>query len=215
MSKAVIFDMDGTLFQTEIILEYSLRNTLNKLNEQKITYIDNPVEKYNEIMGVPLIEVWRNLLHTPTEENSALANNIFQKSLIDSITSGKSKLYDCVEDALSDIKNKGYDIFVASNGDDEYLKAIYDYYGLDKYIKGVYSINMINSGSKSDLVRQIISKENIKPKYMIGDRLSDFMAGIDNDIETIGCRFYFSKKYELKQASYTVNSLAELKKIIK
>lgn len=192
MNNAVIFDMDGTLFQTEIILEYTLKDTLNKLGKQKITYLDNPIEKYNEIMGVPLIEVWKNILHTPTEENSTLANNIFQKSLIDSITSGKGKLYDFVEGALSDIKNKGHDIFVASNGDYEYLKAIYDYYGLDKYIKGVYSINMINSGSKSD-----------------------FIAGIDNDIETIGCRFYFSKKDELKQASYTVDSLAELKKIIK
>lgn len=215
MNKAVIFDMYGTLFQTEIILEYTLKDTLIKLDEQKITYIDNPIEKYNEIMGVPLIEVWKNILHTPTEENLTLANNIFQKPLIDSITSGKSKLYDFVEDALSDIKNKGYDIFVASNGDDEYLKAIYDYYGLDKYIKGVYSINMINSGSKSDLVRQIISKENIEPKYIIGDRLSDSIAGIDNDIETIGCRFYFSKNDELKHASHTVNALAELKKIIK
>lgn len=67
----------------------------------------------------------------------------------------------------------------------------------------------------SDLVRQIISKENIEPKYIIGDRLSDSIAGIDNDIETIGCRFYFSKNDELKHASRTVNALAELKKIIK
>lgn len=44
MNKAVIFDMDGTLFQTELILELSLKETLNKLDEHNVPYIENPIE---------------------------------------------------------------------------------------------------------------------------------------------------------------------------
>nr|WP_082099076.1 HAD hydrolase-like protein [Salinicoccus sediminis] len=127
--------MDGTLFQTELILEPSLKETLNKLDEHNVPYIENPIERYNEIMGVPLSEVWRNLLYTSSKGYTELANGLFQKSLVNSINTGKSKLYDFVEVALSDIKDKGYDIFIASNGDEKYLKAIYDYHGLDKYIQ--------------------------------------------------------------------------------
>ncbi len=214
MNKAVIFDMDGTLFQTDLILEYSLKDTLNKLDEKNITYINNPIEKYNEIMGVPLVEVWRKLLHSPTNEYIHMANDLFQKSLINSITSGKSKLYNFAEDALSDIKGKGYDIFIASNGDEEYLKAIYKHHGLYKYIKNVYSINSINNGSKSDLVRHIASVESIEPKFIIGDRFSDFKAGMDNDTKTIGCRFYFSKEDELKHADYVADNLNDLANLI-
>lgn len=129
MNKVVIFDMDGTLFQTELILEPSLKETLNKLDEHNVPYIENPIERYNEIMGVPLSEVWRNLLYTSSKGYTELANGLFQKSLVNSINTGKSKLYDFVEVALSDIKDKGYDIFIASNGDEKYLKAIHNYHG--------------------------------------------------------------------------------------
>lgn len=57
MKKAIIFDMDGTIFRTETILEKSILNTIEKLNDQNISLVNNPIEKYNEIMGVPLEEV--------------------------------------------------------------------------------------------------------------------------------------------------------------
>ncbi|WP_083854846.1 HAD hydrolase-like protein [Salinicoccus carnicancri] len=154
-------------------------------------------------------------VYTSSKGYTELANGLFQKSLVNSINTGKSKLYDFVEVALSDIKDKGYDIFIASNGDEKYLKAIYNYHGLDKYIKNIYSINILNSGSKSELVRHIIVSENIQPRYIIGDRLSDFKAGMENGIETIGCRFYFSKDEELKQADYVIDSLKDLTNLIK
>lgn len=215
MKKSIIFDMDGTLFQTEKILEESLNQTLEQLDELQMYYINTPVEKYKEIMGVPLDEVWRNLLIKPSDENITNANQIFQKSLITCIKSNKGMLYDYVEEVLEYIKSKNYDIFIASNGDVEYLNAIYEKYQLEKYIKNVYSINEIESSSKTTLIKHIIKVENTKPQFVVGDRLSDFLAGKENNIEVIGCKFYFAKEEELLEADYVVNSLKELKNIIK
>lgn len=214
MNKSVIFDMDGTLFQTEKILEESLNQTLKKLDELKIDYIDNPIEKYKELMGVPLDEVWRNLLNDPIDEYIQKANQIFQRSLISCIHLGKGMLYEGVEEVLGYIKSKQYDIFIASNGDVEYLEAIYEKYNLEKYIKNVYSINEIESSSKVDLIRHIIEEENTNPEFIVGDRMSDFQAGKENNINVIGCRFYFSKEDELTQTNHIVNSLKDLKLII-
>lgn len=215
MKKSIIFDMDGTLFQTEMILEESLNQTLIELDRLEINYIANPVDKYKELMGVPLDEVWKNLLLQSSEENVTNANQIFQKALITCIKSDKGMLYDYVEEALEHIVARNYDIFIASNGDVDYLNAIYEKYQFKKYIKNVYSINEIETSSKTDLVQHVIKEENTNPKFIVGDRLSDFMAGKENHIEVIGCKFYFSKDEELMEADYVVNSLKELKSIIK
>lgn len=214
MNKSVIFDMDGTLFQTEKILEESLNQTLNQLDQLQIHYIDNPVEKYKELMGVPLDEVWMNLLTNPLVENIKKANEVFQISLISCIQSGKGMLYEGVREVFEYIKSKQYDIFIASNGDVEYLNAIYEKYHLQIYIKNVYSINEIASSSKVDLVKHIIKEENTNPQFIVGDRMSDFQAGKENNIEVIGCRFYFSMEEELKVANHVVDSLKDLKLII-
>ena len=52
MLQALIFDMDGTLFQTDKILELSLDDTFDHLRSLQLWDTVTPIEKYREIMGV-------------------------------------------------------------------------------------------------------------------------------------------------------------------
>ena len=61
MLRSVIFDMDGTLFQTDTILEIALEETFAYLRSQNKWDSETPLEKYREIMGVPLPKVWGNI----------------------------------------------------------------------------------------------------------------------------------------------------------
>lgn len=51
MLQSLIFDMDGTLFQTEKILELSLDDTFNHLRSLNLWDTVTPIDKYREIMG--------------------------------------------------------------------------------------------------------------------------------------------------------------------
>jgi FMN phosphatase YigB (HAD superfamily) len=51
MSQSLIFDMDGTLFQTDKILELSLDDTFNHLRSLNKWDSVTPIDKYREIMG--------------------------------------------------------------------------------------------------------------------------------------------------------------------
>lgn len=62
MIQSFIFDMDGTLFQTDKILEKSLEDTFNHLKSLNKWDKETPIDKYREIMGVPLPKVWEILL---------------------------------------------------------------------------------------------------------------------------------------------------------
>ena len=62
MVQSFIFDMDGTLFQTNKILELSLDDAFNELRSRNDWDGETPVDQYREIMGVPLPQVWATLL---------------------------------------------------------------------------------------------------------------------------------------------------------
>lgn len=72
MLQALIFDMDGTLFQTDKILELSLDDTFNHLRSLQLWDVETPIDKYREIMGVPLPKVWEALL--PDHSNEVKTN---------------------------------------------------------------------------------------------------------------------------------------------
>lgn len=156
MSQSLIFDMDGTLFQTDKILELSLEDTFNHLRLLNKWDTGTPIDKYRQIMGVPLPMVWETLLPNHSNEVREQTDAYFLDRLIENIRSGKGALYPNVNEVFSYLKENNCSIYIASNGLTEYLKAIVSYYNLDNWVTETFSIQQIESLNKSDLVRSII-----------------------------------------------------------
>ncbi|REK76869.1 hypothetical protein DX130_07550 [Paenibacillus paeoniae] len=55
MIHTIIFDMDGTLFQTETILEISLQDAYDRLRAQNQWNKETPIDKFREIMDFSMI----------------------------------------------------------------------------------------------------------------------------------------------------------------
>jgi phosphoglycolate phosphatase-like HAD superfamily hydrolase len=214
MSQSLIFDMDGTLFQTDKILELSLEDTFNHLRSLDKWETVTPIDKYREIMGVPLPTVWETLLPNHSVEEREQTDAYFLEKLIGNIKSGKGALYPNVKEVFSYLKEKDCSIYIASNGLTEYLKAVVSYYGLDKWVTETFSIQQIKTLNKSDLVQSIIKKYCITNGAVVGDRLSDINAAKDNGLVSIGCNFDFAREDELSQADMVIDNLKELKTIL-
>lgn len=210
MSFSVIFDMDGTLFQTHKILEFALDETFKNLREFNLWESDTPIEAYRRIMGVPLPKVWESLLPHHSQKVREEADEFFQKQLIGAIQRGQGALYPQVEEIFSYLKEKGCSIFIASNGLVDYLKAIESYYSLEQWVTETFSIQQIDSLDKAVLVHSLLTKYQLKNAAVVGDRISDFQAAKTNGLVAIGCRFDFSREEELSQADYVVDDLREL-----
>jgi phosphoglycolate phosphatase-like HAD superfamily hydrolase len=211
---AVIFDMDGTLFQTDRILELSLKDTFARLEKEGLWEGAPPIEKYREIMGVPLPKVWETLLPLHSEEVRESVDEHFLEVLVDNIQSGKGDLYPHVKETLAELKKHGMKLFIASNGLPSYLESIVKYYNLDRWLDAAYSIEHVDSLFKSDLVHMICKKHGIKSGAVVGDRLSDITAAKDNGLLAVGCRFDFSQEHELKQADTVIEDIIELNQSI-
>lgn len=209
MKAAIIFDMDGTLFQTNLILERALEATFEHLRKHGHWTGETPLAQYRNIMGVPLPVVWETLCPNHSAALRAKSNDLFQKALITHITARDGALYDGVEQTLATL-SKQYPLFIASNGETDYLHAIADTYSLTNWIDGIYSIDRIASGNKSELVQTILQEHGIASGFVVGDRLSDFQAAIDNGLQAIGVRFHFAQQHELDQAHYVVDAFPDI-----
>ncbi|WP_339229290.1 HAD hydrolase-like protein [Oceanobacillus sp. FSL K6-2867] len=214
MPKSLIFDMDGTLFQTDRILELSLDDTFNYLRTQGKWEGETPIEKYREIMGVPLPKVWETLLPDHSIDVREQTDVYFLERLIENINNSKGALYPNVKEVFSHLTKNNWSIYIASNGLKEYLKTIVRYYQLDNWVTETFSIQQIKSLNKSDLVQDIIKKYDISNGAVIGDRLSDIKAAKDNGLVSIGCNFDFAQVDELAKADFVIDDLIELKEVL-
>lgn len=214
MAQTLIFDMDGTLFQTDKILELALNDTFDHLRLQNKWSNITPIDKFRKIIGVPLPKVWEELLPNHSNEVRQQTDAYFLERLIENIRSGKGALYPHVKEIFRYLKGNGCSIYIASNGLTEYLKAIVVYYNLDDWVTETFSIQEIDSLNKSDLVAVIIEKYNITDGAVIGDRLSDINAAKDNGLVSIGCNFDFARADELSKADIVIDNLLELETIV-
>lgn len=131
MNPSVIFDMDGTLFQTDKILERSLDNTFDHLRSIDKWDGPTPIDTYRKIMGVPLPKVWETLLPNHSEAIRKQTDAYFLSTLITNIHNGEGALYPNVQELFRYLKEHDYSIYIASNGLIDYLASIVQYYQLD------------------------------------------------------------------------------------
>jgi phosphoglycolate phosphatase-like HAD superfamily hydrolase len=214
MTQALIFDMDGTLFQTDKILELALDDAFSRLRLLNKWDTATPIDKYREIMGVPLPKVWETLLPIHSNEERGQTDAYFLERLIENIRNGKGALYPNVKEVFSYLIENNCSIYIVSNGLTDYLKAIVSSYNLDNWVTETFSIQQIESLNKSDLVQSIIKKYGITNGAVVGDRLSDINAAKDNGLVSIGCNFDFAQEDELSEADIVIDDLIELQKIV-
>lgn len=204
MQTAIIFDMDGTLFQTNLILEPALEQTFEHLRENGLWSGATPIEQYRLIMGVPLNVVWERLCPHHSQELRQQSNDYFQLALIEQIQQGNGALYVGVETTLQKL-SEYYPLYIASNGQTAYLQAIVAHYRLDRWIKNIYSIDRVATNNKSHLVELLMKEQQIHKGFVVGDRASDINAALDNHLTSIAVNFDFAQLDEIKNAHYIVN----------
>ncbi|WP_340372704.1 HAD hydrolase-like protein [Peribacillus sp. FSL E2-0218] len=210
IQSAAIFDMDGTLFQTNEILGSSLEKTFDVLRAEGSWRGDAPLAAYQRIMGAPLSAVWETLMPEHPDPIPQQADRLFLECLIEEIKEGKGQLFPYVLETLSTIKKLGISIFIASNGLEKYLEEICSYFGLHQYITDIYSVQRSAEGSKPDLVRMLLDDHHIQNAMMIGDRKSDIEAAKKNSLTAVGCQFGFAEEQELNEADVLIADFREL-----
>ena len=198
MIKNLLIDLDGTLTDPKVGITTSARYGLAK--------VGHPIaedENIDWIIGPPLKASLAKLLNV--DVNDVLAEQALMGYRERFAVTGlfENHLFADVPNTLSQLKAKGYRLFLATAKPEVYAKQILEHFNLLQYFEYPYGSELNGERTnKGDLIAYILEKEQLKPEecLMVGDREHDIFGARKNGIETIAVEYGYGSSEELDAA---------------
>lgn len=211
--RTIIFDLDGTLFQTEKLAIPAFYDTIKRLKEEELYNGDMPSEEHlKSQFGKVNDEIWPDVLPGASKEVIEKANEYMEYYELTRLKKGQGNPYPGVTRTLKALHNHGYRLCIASNGGKNYVHGVAEFHFPGLFTE-VYSAGGQQTETKVDMVKIIKERFDDGPMVMVGDRSSDIAAGKENGFYSIGCTYGFSSEDELAQADHIIKDFTELKEI--
>jgi phosphoglycolate phosphatase len=213
--QAMIFDLDGTLLQTETLILPAYHATFDQLRQEGLFQGETPPEsRILGALGMLLDDIFHKVMPEASQEAKTRANVLLLQHQLAGLERGDGVLYPAVLETLTQLHSRGIRLFVASNGLEEYVREVIKRKGIAHVFEGLYSAGQYKTKSKVDLVRIIIEHHNISSAWMVGDRSSDVEAGVKNELPVVGCTYAgFGQDSELSGCTHLIYRFEEILEI--
>ncbi|MGG1519654.1 HAD family hydrolase [Paenibacillus oryzisoli] len=210
--QAMLFDLDGTLFQTETLLLPAYHATFDALRARGLYEgATPPEERILGALGMLLEQIWERVMPESPQEVREEADRLLIHYQMEGLKDGRGVLYEGVSDTLRTLHGQGIRLFVASNGLEDYVKEVTKAMGISPLFEGLYSAGEYKTKSKVDLVKILLETHGVESAWMVGDRSSDVEAGLRNNLTVVACDYAgFRESGELEGAHVRLTRFAEL-----
>ena len=212
-SRAVLFDLDGTLTDPKPGITRCIQEALSKLGH---TALD--AEDLCWCIGPPLQQSFAELLQNSDQALIDLAVS-FYRDRYSTIGLFENRLYPQIAEFLQSVRAAGHQTFVATSKPQTYAVRIIDHFALSPLFDRVYGSELDGTRShKGDLIHHILQTEQIvsTDAVMIGDRKHDMIGAKQNGVCAIGVTYGYGTASELALhgADFIVDSLDHLPALI-
>ncbi len=206
--KPLMFDLDGTLFQAHKLSLTAYGRTFEKLQRQGFCKQTPDEDVLKKTYGMTEKEIWTMLLPTASPEVQKMAARWTEQEELENLRQGQGALYPRAMSTLEKLKSRGHQLYIVSNGGQDYVHGVCDAFNLTPLFSGLYSAGQYGTDSKSQLLELAVQREHLAPGMMIGDRDSDVAAGTGNGFVTVGCCYGYGHRDELQGADFLIDDIS-------
>ena len=214
--KAILFDLDGTLFETAPELAEAVNLMLKDLEmaELKTNEIKRFIGRGAENLIKQSIEVSSKKDPTPV---FAKAEKLFAHHY--SLISANSLMYEGVEKSIIDLKAKDFLLGCVTNKPAIYTEALMNHSKLSDFMDIIVSGDTTEKKKPDPLpILHALNQLNIEPKdaIMVGDSVVDIEAGFEAGtyIFTVPYGYQFGESIISDKVDYAMSNFSELTQII-
>ncbi len=205
MNKAVIFDMDGTLWDATKQVTDSWNVIFGKYeNAKKITYSD-----MQNCMGLMMDDIIKRLLPKCSDNEQKVILKECEEFENKYLCSNCGKLYDGLKETLISLRNNGYKCMIVTNAQDGYVQAFFASSGLGNLFDDyeMYGRTLL---PKDENIKLILKRNNIEEAVYVGDTIWDYNSATKAGLPFIHASYGFGKVPEAKYKIENLNELTEL-----
>ncbi|MBO7637583.1 MAG: HAD family hydrolase [Treponema sp.] len=212
MFDYIFFDLDGTLTDPALGITNSFKHALEYFGLEIPSY-----EKLCSFIGPPLVDTFRTQFGF-SDEKASLGVVKYREYFAEKVLLENS-VYPGIHNLLSDLKDAGKKLVVATSKPEEYSIRIIEHFGLAPYFENVCGSLMDESRSKKDqVIEYALERNKIGDRskvLMVGDRKHDILGAKKTGLKSCGVLFGYGSLEELNAAGadYIAGDMAELKKI--
>jgi len=197
MKKIAIFDIDGTIFRSSLLIEVVKELIENKLFPKKTRFLyEKSYQDWLDRKGS--YDVYIEDVVKAFEKNLPRLKHVDFMRVVKQVTAfHKNRTYVYTRDLIQDLKKKRYYILAISHSPKELLDEFCANWGFDKVYGRIYEVgkNGMFTGNtlykeeisdKAKILKRFIEKEglHLKDSYGVGDSESDikFLTFVQNPI---------------------------------
>lgn len=188
MKKGLIFDMDGTLWDSSENVAASWTEIVRK-TEHKIPDITK--EDVMGVMGLTMDKIADMLFGALSKEERMKLLELCCENENNYLLKHGGVLYPDLEKTLIRLKEK-YHLYIVSNCQTGYIETFLEHYGFGKYFDDIECYGN-NLKSKGDNIALVVKRNKLDKAWYVGDIQGDHDATMEAGIEFIHASYGFGK----------------------
>lgn len=210
MYKFVLFDFDGTVYDTVEGITKSVRYAINKYG------MDAPLEELRCFAGPPLLDMFKEVFSVSDERARELVDAYRERYR--PIGLQECQLFPGMKELLVKLREQGIKTGITTMKPQEMAEMLLEREDMLGLFDVIYGSTLAQNVSKPILVQWAMESlgASTDNTVLVGDTKYDIHGAHDKGIPAIGVRYGYAAENELEDAGadFIVEDMAELEKLL-